>query len=90
MYIISGDRISLSESKGNEEGDEKLRAAPGSSSSCGDVSVELAAAVGGGSRSFSSLKEVVSDKTLKAVEEMGFTDMMEIQYRAIRPLLEGR
>lgn len=41
-------------------------------------------------RSFSSLAEVVSDKTLKAVSEMGFTEMMEIQSKSIRPLLQGR
>ena len=41
-------------------------------------------------RSFSSLAEVVSEKTLRAVSEMGFTEMMEIQFKSIRPLLEGR
>ena len=41
-------------------------------------------------RRFSSLADKVSDKTLKAVEEMGFTEMMEIQFKSIRPLLEGR
>lgn len=49
-----------------------------------------AGVVGVNERSFTSLGDVVSDKTLKAVGEMGFTDMMEIQYRSIRPLLEGR
>ena len=49
-----------------------------------------AMAVGGNDRSFSSLSDVVSEKTLKAIEEMGFSEMMEIQYRSIRPLLEGR
>ena len=48
------------------------------------------ASVGEADRSFSSLVDGVSDKTLKAIKEMGFTDMMEIQYRCIRPLLEGR
>ncbi len=43
-----------------------------------------------GDRSFSSLSDCVSDKTLKAISEMGFTEMMEIQYRSIRPLLEGK
>lgn len=41
-------------------------------------------------RRFSALADVVSDKTLKAIEEMGFTEMMEIQYRSIRHLLEGK
>ncbi|KAL8559511.1 ATP-dependent RNA helicase ddx18 [Nucella lapillus] len=39
---------------------------------------------------FSSLKDDVSDLTLKAIVDMGFTHMTEIQARAIRPLLEGR
>lgn len=43
-----------------------------------------------GDHRFSSLRDVVSEKTLKAIAEMGFTDMMEIQHRCIRPLLEGR
>lgn len=43
-----------------------------------------------GDRKFSSLSDCVSDKTLKAISEMGFTEMMEIQYRSIRPLLEGK
>lgn len=43
-----------------------------------------------GDQRFSSLGDVVSEKTLKAVGEMGFSEMMEIQYRCIRPLLEGR
>ena len=48
--------------------------------------------VGGGSvdRRFTSLADAVSDKTLKAIQEMGFAEMMEIQYRSIRPLLEGK
>ena len=43
-----------------------------------------------GEKSFSSLKGLVSPKTLQAIAEMGFTDMMEIQHRCIRPLLEGQ
>ena len=45
---------------------------------------------GGGDRSFSSLAGLVSEKTLRAIEEMQFKEMMEIQYRSIRPLLEGK
>ena len=41
-------------------------------------------------KQFSSLSDVVSGKTLEAIGEMGFTQMMEIQYRAIRPLLLGK
>ncbi len=44
----------------------------------------------GEDRRFSSLADCVSDKTLKAISEMGFTEMMEIQHRSIRPLLEGK
>lgn len=51
---------------------------------------QLESVLGDNSKSFSSLAGLVSDKTLKAIEEMGFTDMMEIQYKSIRPLLEGR
>ena len=41
-------------------------------------------------RQFASLVGLVSEKTLRAIEEMGFTEMMEIQHRTIQPLLEGR
>ena len=41
-------------------------------------------------RLFSSLSDVVSDKTLQAIGDMGFTHMMEIQFRSIRPLLLGK
>ncbi|XP_017483498.1 PREDICTED: probable ATP-dependent RNA helicase pitchoune isoform X1 [Rhagoletis zephyria] len=41
-------------------------------------------------RSFGSLKGIVSDPTLKAIEEMGFTEMTEIQAKSLPPLLEGR
>ena len=41
-------------------------------------------------RLFSSLSDVVSEKTLEAVREMGFTHMMEIQFHSIRPLLLGK
>lgn len=40
--------------------------------------------------SFASLSELVSESTLKAVKEMGFEHMTEIQHKSIRPLLEGR
>ncbi|XP_034549557.1 ATP-dependent RNA helicase DDX18 [Notolabrus celidotus] len=40
--------------------------------------------------SFASLAELVSDSTLKAVKDMGFEHMTEIQHKSIRPLLEGR
>ncbi|XP_011307727.1 probable ATP-dependent RNA helicase pitchoune [Fopius arisanus] len=39
---------------------------------------------------FSSLKGNVCEQTLKGIEDMGFTNMTEIQARAIPPLLEGR
>ena len=41
-------------------------------------------------RQFSSLSDVVSEKTLAGIRDMGFTHMMEIQYRCIRPLLQGK
>ncbi|CAL8326755.1 unnamed protein product [Lota lota] len=39
---------------------------------------------------FESLATLVSENTLKAVKEMGFEHMTEIQHKSIRPLLEGR
>lgn len=41
-------------------------------------------------RSFASLKGIISDNTLKAIEEMGFTEMTEIQAKSLPPLLQGR
>ncbi|XP_044522557.1 ATP-dependent RNA helicase DDX18 [Gracilinanus agilis] len=40
--------------------------------------------------SFTSLANIVNENTLKAIAEMGFTNMTEIQHKSIRPLLEGR
>lgn len=40
--------------------------------------------------SFSVLSEKVCENTLKAINDMGFTNMTEIQAKAIPPLLEGR
>ncbi|XP_066600587.1 probable ATP-dependent RNA helicase pitchoune isoform X1 [Prorops nasuta] len=40
--------------------------------------------------SFSTLEISVCENTLKAIKDMGFTNMTEIQARAIPPLLEGR
>ncbi|KAK7485195.1 hypothetical protein BaRGS_00023605 [Batillaria attramentaria] len=40
--------------------------------------------------SFESLKGKVSDLTLHAIKDMGFSHMTEIQLKAIPPLLEGR
>jgi ATP-dependent RNA helicase DDX18/HAS1 len=37
---------------------------------------------------FSSLKGRVSDATLEAIDEMGFSRMTEIQAKSIPPLLE--
>lgn len=41
-------------------------------------------------RSFASLKGIVSEPTLKAIEEMGFTEMTDIQVKSLPPLLQGR
>ena len=84
---------SSSESKGTErEASEPISstASVGVAASREDISTLIASSTGGNVRSFSSLADVVSEKTLKAIKEMGFTDMMEIQHRSIRPLLEGR
>jgi len=42
------------------------------------------------SKEFKSLESDVCEKTLKAIEEMSFTQMTEIQYRTVMPLLAGR
>lgn len=42
------------------------------------------------SASFDSLKDKICENTLKAIEDMGFTSMTEIQARSIPALLEGR
>lgn len=39
---------------------------------------------------FKVLAESVCENTLKAIQDMGFTNMTEIQAKAIPPLLEGR
>ncbi|XP_075440701.1 ATP-dependent RNA helicase DDX18 [Ascaphus truei] len=39
---------------------------------------------------FSSLADSVNESTRRAISEMGFTHMTEIQHKSIRPLLEGR
>ncbi|XP_045135392.1 ATP-dependent RNA helicase HAS1-like [Portunus trituberculatus] len=41
-------------------------------------------------KSFESLRGQVSEETMKAIEGMGFTEMTEIQAKAIPKLLEGR
>lgn len=41
-------------------------------------------------KSFKSLEGHVSEPTLKAIEDMGFAEMTEIQARSIPPLLQGR
>ncbi|KAL7303479.1 hypothetical protein TKK_0004659 [Trichogramma kaykai] len=67
-------------SPSNEKKDEKTNVQlPGSS-----LGLQIAQ-----DKSFSSLKDKVSWNTLKAIEEKGFTQMTEIQAKAIPPLLEG-
>lgn len=39
--------------------------------------------------SFTSLTDHVNDLTLRGVKDMGFTNMTQIQAKAIPPLLEG-
>lgn len=40
-------------------------------------------------RSFSSLEEHISENTMKAIKDMGFTNMTEIQAKSIPHLLKG-
>jgi len=42
------------------------------------------------SRAFSSLEGIVTEFSLKAVEDMKFKEMTEIQYKTVMPLLAGR
>lgn len=42
------------------------------------------------SKEFISLQSLVSEFTLKAIEEMSFKEMTEIQYKTVMPLLSGR
>lgn len=41
-------------------------------------------------RTFASLKGAVSEATLRAIDEMGFSEMTEIQAKSLTPLLKGR
>lgn len=41
-------------------------------------------------RSFDSLKEHICENTMKAIKDMGFTNMTEIQAKSIPHLLEGK
>uniref|UniRef100_A0A182WFJ8 ATP-dependent RNA helicase n=1 Tax=Anopheles minimus TaxID=112268 RepID=A0A182WFJ8_9DIPT len=43
-----------------------------------------------GNQEFKSLVGKVSDNTIRAIGDMGFTKMTEIQFKSIPPLLEGR
>ena len=40
--------------------------------------------------SFESLAPYISDKSTKAITEMGFTHMTQIQHKTVIPLLKGR
>lgn len=42
------------------------------------------------SRNFEELKDHISENTLKAITDMGFTTMTDIQAKSIPDLLEGR
>ena len=57
---------------------------------CMDVFTVLLDIVNPESTEFKALEGIVSDKTLKGIEEMGFTNMTEIQHKSIVPLLKGR
>ena len=65
---------------GNDKDEDNVSLLPGSSISLGILS----------DKSFQSLGSHVSEATLKGVEDMGFTQMSEIQAQTIPHLLEGR
>ncbi|KHN76999.1 putative ATP-dependent RNA helicase pitchoune [Toxocara canis] len=68
--------------------EENGAALPGGVANAEDVAFGVSAYLS--ESSFDSLSDVVSQATLSAVKEMGFTNMTKIQARCIRPLLEGR
>ncbi|KAG7258218.1 hypothetical protein CRUP_014294 [Coryphaenoides rupestris] len=74
------------EGEEQEEGDEK------NDDDAEDDKAELPMGLSGAfeDTTFESLSALVSENTLKAVKEMGFEHMTEIQHKSIRPLLEGR
>lgn len=51
--------------------------------------VEQPTPVLGARKTFKSLSDKISDGTMKAIEDMGFTTMTEIQSKTIEHLLEG-
>ncbi|KAM4852530.1 LOW QUALITY PROTEIN: ATP-dependent RNA helicase DDX18-like, partial [Thomomys bottae] len=66
------------EKPNNKEGDKELPSLPmGLTGAFEDTS-------------FDSLSLLVNENTLKAIKEMGFVHMTEIQHKSIKPLLEGR
>ena len=65
---------------GDDKDEDNVSLLPGSSISLGILS----------DKSFQSLGSHVSEATLKGVEDMGFTQMSEIQAQTIPHLLEGR
>ncbi|KCV68292.1 hypothetical protein H696_05211 [Fonticula alba] len=94
----SSDDSSSSDEEGAESGPAKKKARtetkespnlPGKTSSFGKLSIEVAPAFNAtDNHRFDSL--TLSDLTLKAIEEMGFANMTEIQSRSIPPALAGR
>lgn len=54
------------------------------------VAAEALAKRDSSDRTFASLKGIISDATVKAIDEMGFTEMTEIQAKSLPPLLQGR
>ncbi|XP_018670140.2 uncharacterized protein LOC100175182 [Ciona intestinalis] len=89
---LENEKKSKNEESENEksENDKKsdliVTTAPGS-----ELKVKTMAASVNVDTSFASLATLgVSDLTLKAIEDMGFSHMMEVQAKSIPPLLEGR
>uniref|UniRef100_A0A0K8T9N4 ATP-dependent RNA helicase n=1 Tax=Lygus hesperus TaxID=30085 RepID=A0A0K8T9N4_LYGHE len=78
----------------NEEGDEQESDVAEDASHNEDIGNKLPGSSAGlqisTDTSFSSLEGKVSEATLNGIKDMGFTNMTEIQAKAIPPLLEGR
>jgi len=72
------------------EKQEKMEELPCTKSKDEAENTSIAAAALPPGKEFNSLQSLVSEFSLKAIEEMNFKDMTEIQYKTVMPLLAGR
>ncbi|KAM9380205.1 ATP-dependent RNA helicase DDX18 [Phaethornis superciliosus] len=81
VEVEDEDKQSSGEKEGEEEEEEEEDEVP---------SLPLGLTGAFEDNSFTSLAGLVSENTLKGINDMGFTHMTEIQHKSIKPLLEGR